>query len=354
MSTWFKQLGFDNNPLDARPNPKLVGLEEEEEELKNYILKEELCFLNGLTGAGKTSLLKKVQNSLPGHTFIYLDADALPSDFNLEESISDKRGFLDKITFRKFPKKKPVLIIDEFQATDPNLILQARSNWENPNEKKIKSIVIAQISKNLKNFAGSFKDRLGNRVIGVKQLDNEEMKKILKLRLKHPKKNINYCDRLSDDAITLLVQIADGNARRLLEYSDMIFDFHYRKFAEINPLAKKEDYVVTYHAAKEILTVNNINTEGYEMEDLDEDKERTTVSFEKQFTVPEQNVLRCLQRDGELNYEEIARELHTATDKSKDLLVKLKNKGAIVQAGRKNKKMRWRLTQSTQRLMVKR
>lgn len=348
MVAWFEQLGFKENPLDARPNPKLVGLEEEEDQLKNYIVKEELCFLNGLTGAGKTSLLKKVQDLLPNHTFIYLDADALPPDFNLEDAISNKRGFLDRISFRKFPKKKPVLIIDEFQATDPNLILEARSNWENPNEKKIKSIVIAQISKTLKNVAGSFKDRLGNRVITVKQLDNEEMKKILKLRLG------KYFDRVSDDALTLLVQIADGNARRLLEYTDLIFDFHYRRFAEINPLAKKDDYIVTYHAAKEILTVNNINTEGYEMEKIDDEKDRVTIPFEKKFTVPEQNVLRSLQRDGELNYEEVARELHIPMNKSKDLLAKLKSKGAIVSAGRKKKKMHWRLAQSTQRLMVKR
>ena len=354
MTTWFKQLGFNENPLDARPNPLLVGLEDEEDQLKTYILKEELCFLNGLTGAGKTSLLKKVQEALPDHKFIYLDADALPPDFDLEEAIVNKRGFLDKITFRKFPKKKPVLIIDEFQATDPNLILQARSNWENPNEKKIKSIVIAQISKNLKNTPGSFKDRLGNRVITVKQLDNEEMKRILELRLKNNQKESNYYQRISDDAANLLVQVADGNARRLLEFTDLIFDFHYRRFGDINPLHKKEDYLVTFHAPKEILNVNNINTEGYELEEGTTEKDRKTMPFEKQFTVPEQNVLRSLQRDGELNYEEISRELHTPTNKSKDLLAKLKKKGAIVSVGKKKKKTKWALTQSTLRLMVKR
>lgn len=82
--TWYEKLGFDENPLDSRPNPNLVGLDEEEERLKNYILKSEICFLNGLTGSGKTSLLMKTQNQLKGYKFIYLDANDLPRDFNID------------------------------------------------------------------------------------------------------------------------------------------------------------------------------------------------------------------------------------------------------------------------------
>src|SRR3989338_9632176 len=101
MQPWYKQLQFFANPLDARPNAQLVGLEEQEQQLKNFIVKEELCFLHGLTGAGKTSLLKKVQESMPDHTFIYLDADALPTAFNLDEALRGKRTFFDKIRLRR-------------------------------------------------------------------------------------------------------------------------------------------------------------------------------------------------------------------------------------------------------------
>ena len=131
MTTWYEKLKFDTNPLDARPNPNLVGLDEEAERLKNHILKEELCFLNGLTGSGKTSLLLKVQNELKQYKFVYLDAQDLPGDFNLEEELKKNMSFFDRITFRQFPRKKPVLLIDEFQSTNPNLILEARGKWEN-------------------------------------------------------------------------------------------------------------------------------------------------------------------------------------------------------------------------------
>ena len=37
MSAWYYKLNFDENPLDARPNPNLIGVDEEAERLKNHI-----------------------------------------------------------------------------------------------------------------------------------------------------------------------------------------------------------------------------------------------------------------------------------------------------------------------------
>jgi len=189
MNTWYEELKFDTNPLDTRPNSNLVGLDKETEKLKNHILKEELCFLNGLTGSGKTSLLLKIQNELKRYKFIYLDAQDLPPDFNLEQELKKKRSFFDKITFKQFPRKKPVLLIDEFQSTNPNLILEARGKWESQ-DRKIKSIVITQISKYLNNVSDSFKDRLGNRIMTLKPIDDFDMRKVLKNRLYNKKTKI--------------------------------------------------------------------------------------------------------------------------------------------------------------------
>src|SRR3989338_4781576 len=202
MASWYEKLKFGTNPLDARPNPDLIGLDEEAERLKNHILKEELCFLNGLTGSGKTSLLLKIQNELKQHRFIYLDAQDLPKDFNLEQELMKKRSFFDKITFKQFPRKKPVLLIDEFQSTNPNLILEARGKWESQ-ERKIKTIVIAQISKYLDNVSDSFKDRLGSRGITLRKLDDFDMRKVLETRLYNEKTKFNYIKKFKEDAIDL-------------------------------------------------------------------------------------------------------------------------------------------------------
>lgn len=397
MQLWYKQLQFSANPLDARPNAQLIGLQEQEQQLKNFIAKEELCFLHGLTGAGKTSLLKRVQETMPDHAFIYLDADALPTTFNLDDALRGKRTFFDKIRLRELPAKKTVLIVDEFQATDPRLILAARSKWENPHERHIKSIVLAQISEQMKNVPGSFKDRLGNRVIHLAPLDNETMHSVLQNRLVNTKTSVNYYDRLSPQAVDFLVRIADGNVRRLLEYADMIFDFHYLRFGDSNPLAYKADYKVTFPAAKEILTINNINVEGYVPEVLKKDKtskitdqgvtkqkpvahdafqalaaeaqsipapalevpliktpepNRAASTFDKEFTLAEQNVLRALSRHDLMSLKEIATNIHLEINKCNGVVANLKKKNAIVSLTKEGGEKAWQLTESAKRAMV--
>lgn len=417
MEPWYKQLDFAENPLDARPNTKLVGLEEQEVQLKNFILKEQLCFLHGLTGAGKTSLLKHVQESLPNHTFIYLDADAIPADFDLTAALQGKRSFLDKIRLREMPEKKPVLIIDEFQATDPKLVLEARSRWENPNERQIKSIVFAQISDQLKNVPGSFKDRLGNRVITLSPLTNDAMKQILQLRLHNRKTKRDYYGQLSPQTVQFLVAVADGNARRLLEFTEMLFDYHWQRFQERNPITHKQDYKIQYPAAKEILLVNNVPIEGYELEKKkkvkqiksmkenlspavekevsqpivvveqkeavavleehlnteqkqetlqpvtqqevlaavtqeSESLERVSQTFDKEFSIAEQNVLRALLRHERLTLKQLATNIHLEINKCNGVIANLKKKNAIVPSGKLQGEKGWQITPSAKRAMV--
>ena len=385
MEPWYTQLEFSENPLDARPNSELIGLEEQEQQIKNFILKEELCFLNGLTGAGKTSLLKRIQEVFPDYSFIYLDADALPPSFNLTEALRGKRTLFDMIRLKEMPTKKTVLIIDEFQATDPRIVLEARSRWENPTERHIKSIIIAQISEQLKNVPGSFKDRLGNRIVRLTPLSNDVMRQVLEKRLSNTKTGINYYKQLSSQAVDFLIAVADGNVRRLLEYTDLIFDFHYQRFKESNPLARTKDYTVTFPAAKEILTVNNIPIDGYVPEvakkhstskiidqssakqkpiaepeikapvaDVPEVREppRVVQTFDKEFTLAEQNVLRSVTRHEPMTLKQIATDIHLEINKCNGVIANLKKKNAIVSTTKVSGDKSWQLTESAKRAMV--
>ena len=348
MKTWYEELGFDTNPLDTRPNPDLVGLDEEAERLKNHILKEELCFLNGLTGSGKTSLLLKIQNELRGHKFIYLDAQDLPKDFNLEEELKGKRSFFDKITFKQFPRKKPILLIDEFQSTNPNLILEARGKWESQ-ERKIKSIVIAQISKYLDNVSDSFKDRLGSRIVTLKQLDDFDMRKVLEKRLYNEKTKINYIKKFDEGAVDLIIKVADGNVRRLLEYIDTIFDFHHSSFRDINPI-ERETYNLNYHAVKEILERNNISVADFEKE---APRKKNTPHFEDMFSPLQQKILEFLSEFDRVTIVGIAKRMKIAMSTARKSISALKKKNAIIVAGKKMNRELLVVAPSVRRLMVK-
>ena len=353
MQQWYKDLGFSQNPFDIRPNALLVGLDSQEEKLKNHILKEEVCFINGLTGSGKSSLLKKIQYSLKNHKFIYLDAHDLPQDFGLEKELKKKRSFFDKIRLKEYPSKKPVLIIDEFQDTDKNIVLQARSNWEYHSKKRIKSIVIAQISKHLKNVTDSFKERIGNRMISLPSLDDDELKMMLSLRLSQTKKGEAAFKKLTGSALDILIYASGGNPRRLLEYTDLVFDFHHLKFGDLNPIYN-DDYKISVHAAKEILVVNGINTAGFSAV-LDEKKKTTRQgeAFERYFDTDEQKVLKFLLAHGASTYSTIALVTKINKKKLKKIVANLKKKNGIRSAGREKKKFLWEITPQAKRMTVK-
>ncbi|MAE13637.1 hypothetical protein CMO92_03655 [Candidatus Woesearchaeota archaeon] len=346
---WFKVFGWQENPLDVRPNSELIGLEGQEEQLRNHIDKGEVCFLNGLTGSGKSSLLKRMQEEMTGHKFIYLDAQDLPPGFNLEEELKKKRSFFDMITFKKFPSKEPVLIIDEFQDTDPDLILEARGKWESSYDRKIKSIIVAQISRSLKNVTASFKERLGNRVIQTRTLDDEEMKEILRIRLNARGKNIY--NKLHSETLNLLVACADGNPRRLLEYTDYIFDFHHRKFGKNNPLITNRTYMVSYWGAKEILGLYSVNVSQYKYLES-EKKKRNYKSFERKFKKNERELLLYLLPKP-LSYKALAAKCKMTEHQVRAFVTSLRKKGAIVDAGTKNRKKILAVSNHVKRLTVK-
>ncbi|MFC1648632.1 AAA family ATPase [Nanoarchaeota archaeon] len=346
---WYHEMGFDANPLDVRPNPKLVGLELEEKRLRNHIEKGEICFLNGLTGSGKSSLLKKLQEEMKGHKFIYLDAQDLPRSFNIEEELGKKRSFFDRITLKKFPAQSPVLIIDEFQDTHPDIVLQARSKWENPNERRIKSIVIAQIDKRLKNVTPSFKERIGNRMVTLPTLTDNEMSEILKKRLKSGRKN--YYNKLHSEAVNLLVAVADGNPRRLLEYTDSIFDFHHRKFTRSNPLTESQSYLVTYYGAKEILEAHKVNVKAYKYLEP-KMKKRRAEAFEKKFGSQERKTLMYAMTSPK-TIEQVAKRLKVSNSKASKILNELKAQNAVEPAGKKDRKKLWKTTEHVKRLTVR-
>ncbi|PLW79370.1 hypothetical protein C0585_08140 [Candidatus Woesearchaeota archaeon] len=347
--TWFKQLKFVENPLDIRPSTILIGLDEEEERLKNHIQKGEVCFINGLTGSGKTSLLKKIQEAMKDHEFIYLDAHDLPKNFNLEDELKSKKSIFDKITFKEWPKKPPVIIIDEFQETDRNLVLKIRSKWENPIQKRIKSIIFAQISHHLHNVTDSFKERIGNRTITLSPLDSENLKRMLSARLLKRKRS--YADRFADEALNMLIYSSGGNPRRFLEQADLVFDFHYQRFKDINPIIK-EGYKINHYAVKEILELNGINCEGFKAK-TDVKKKSTGDTFETYFTENEKKVLNFLIQKGPSTYSQIALGIKIKKAMVKRIVQGLKKKNGVKLEGRTDQGYTWNVSPHAKRMTVK-
>ncbi|MBI4447718.1 AAA family ATPase [Candidatus Woesearchaeota archaeon] len=344
---WYIDFDFEHNPLDIRPNPDVVGLDSEEKRIINYIHAGEVCFVNGLTGSGKTSLLQKVRERLTDFSFIYLNAEDLPQDFNLEEEFRKKKTFLEKITFRSLPQKKAVLVIDEFQATDPNLLIDVEKKFESKNKWPIQAVVVAQIQTRLKNVSNPLRKKLKKHIIATKLLNDELIKEVLRRRLYNKKTDTNLYHKLSPDAVNLLVMCADGSVRRLLEYADMVFDFHQTKFGKNNPLVKTSDYKVIGPGVEEILALNGINVKGF----LNK-KEQPATTFEKKFSEKEQKMMKFLLAYGPLSTRRLAKRFNFSENKARRVLAEFKNRNLVILGAMKGKQPLWELSNHAKRLMV--
>ncbi|MFH1592836.1 MAG: ATP-binding protein [Candidatus Woesearchaeota archaeon] len=202
---WYRIYGWKENPFSNKAGVELVGVDAEKERIKDYVVAGDICFLTGERGVGKTSLLGWLRDSLRRHSFIYIDGEEY-EEVDLDYLLKKNAGF-----WRKYPKNA-VLLIDESQGVDEDLKKLLRIYWE---KGLIRSVVISQIDDKLKNFSDDIKHRIGFRVIGLGKLNSSDSVRLIKDRCKA---NCPF----DDVAINSIVEISDGNPRRILENCERV------------------------------------------------------------------------------------------------------------------------------------
>lgn len=236
---WYEKLGFENNPLDVRSNPNLIGVSDVEDTLLSYIKQGQICMLYGFTGSGKTSMLERLQNrsDLEDYKFIFLSGDRLKPEHDIEKDLDSGRSFFEKL-LRKKPRNY-VVLLDESHEISRYVTETVKGLWnaKDDNDFGIHSVVICQIEDNIgTNFSGSFKDRMGNKVLRMRKLTSEELKEVLTQRLTVNDKD--YSDSFNGEALDLIITSSGGSVRALLDIIGHIF-MYLDKFEE-NPIFKDE------------------------------------------------------------------------------------------------------------------
>jgi len=208
---WYKSFGWNENPFSIKTSTELVGLENKKKELLNYILSGDICFLNGPTGIGKTSLLRWIEKSLRSHKVIYIDAAGVGKGFSLTTYLKKQNSFFNRIFGSDFPKNT-VVLIDESQDCDQELIKALKLHWDHDH---IKSIVITQINPKLSKFSESFKHRLGKRIVFLDKLSKSEGYDLVRLRVedKNP---------FDISAIEAVLESSDYIPRKILENCEIV------------------------------------------------------------------------------------------------------------------------------------
>src|SRR3989344_407927 len=202
---WYEPYGWKENPFSIKNPSALVGVEEKKQELISYVNAGDVCFLNGQTGVGKTSLLRWLTNNLKEHKVIYIDAAGIQDSFSLTNYLKKQTPIFSKLTGKQFPKNT-VILVDESQDCNPEFLKALKLHWDHNH---IKSIVVTQINPEL-NFSESFRNRIGNRIIPIGRLSSSEGYELISLRTN----NKNPFDK---SAIEAILEYSHYIPRKILE-----------------------------------------------------------------------------------------------------------------------------------------
>jgi len=210
ITMWFKEYGWKQNPFSIKSNTKLFGLEEKKKEVINYIQSGDICWLTGITGVGKSSLLKWIEENLKNNKIYYLDAASVQPSFSITKYLTSKNSFFNKLTGNKFPKNT-IILVDESQECNKELIKALKLHWDHKN---IKSIVVTQIG-SLNNFNISFQDRIGKRVVKLGNVSKSDACELIKFRAGDK----NPFDKAS---MEYLIEQAECRPRKILELCEIV------------------------------------------------------------------------------------------------------------------------------------
>lgn len=320
---WFEQLGFSHYPLDARSNPNLVGVDDLQSRLVEYIQQGNMCLVSGFTGSGKTSMLQRIQHDprLSEFRFIYISADGVKKGYDINDAIKDARSFVELITFKK--PKKLVVLLDESHLANRILTESIKSKWNfvySDGTKMIQSVVISQIESKLgTNFSGSFIDRLGHRVIQMRRLSYKDLGKVLDIRLHNGKKN--YADYFSKEGRELLTKSVEGSVRQLFEYTDSLF----RRLCAMQPNPfSQQDFSITKSIVFNLLQEAGLSV--YSDTAVAKEGVIEKLLSTKRF----KDAIDVFEQFGTISPVILAEKLDTSYKNAQKLLKELENKDAII------------------------
>jgi len=286
---------LEENPFSIKSNPYVVGLEREKKLLLQYIKNNDICFLTGHLGTGKSSLLLWIKNNLNSHNVFYIDAADVEKNFSIKEFLKNSKKWFD--IFRTYPRNI-VVLLDESQDCDYNLQKALKLHWDHGH---IKSIVITQINQNLGNFSPSFKDRIGKRIIKLDKLNKLDAINLINLRLRNKK-------LFDEKAIEKIIEIADYIPRKILEFCELV----YLK----NKDKKKIELVDVKKTLREknrtkIKKRNQVNEESGEIKKM------------PRLTLPQKKIIKSLDKGKTI--EEISKDLEIPLEKVKEELNNLQD-----------------------------
>ena len=175
--SWYEEHGYMEDPFSTKKGAFIgqsVNLNRPSEELAYNIEAGNMVLVEGAKGTGKTTLLFSAIEKFRGERkVIYFDCGADKVD--VKELMQNKYGFIGELL--SLTPKGMILLLDNFKALGRKDVERAKYYFDN---NRIKSIVFAG---NGTQLPENIRDRIGSRVIKLKQLNAKGAAELVKNRL---------------------------------------------------------------------------------------------------------------------------------------------------------------------------
>lgn len=237
---WYEELGYDENPFEVNPfkiDFKLVNRKNEAEELLYRIEAGSMMLIEGKDGIGKTSLLKHAIDNFKGKgKVIYIDGDKLSKRLNVEELLIKRSGLIRGRLLKKKPKRMILLFDNVHQLTEK----QSEKIKFYFDQDYLKSVVFTTDNYKNVSFSDSLRDRIGERVIVLNNLKEEDAIQIIKDRFKE--------ELLREEIIKEIYKNSDKNLKQLLTNCSFVLEYitdnekKEIKKDEIKKILKEKEY----------------------------------------------------------------------------------------------------------------
>lgn len=226
---WFEELGFDGNPFSTDPAfsaRSSAGLEKQLGELEYHASSGSIAFVEGAEGSGKSVLLQKLAWKL-GSRAVFVDA-AL-GDVDVRAVLNSKASLLGRLLGN--PPRNLVLLVDNAAAISPASLEVLKYYYDNNN---FSSVVLAGTSLKSSGLSPSVIDRVGNRVVKVPALAEEDALLMVRNRL-------GSSGLFSEEVVRRIYKLSGKNAKRFLQLCEAAC----RKAAAAKSSAVSEEHMAS-------------------------------------------------------------------------------------------------------------
>lgn len=202
--TWYEKYDFGEDPF-AR-NERVYGLDKVLDELVYRVESGSMAFVEGKEGAGKSAVLKQLIKRFGGKgKIIYFDCGQIEKKVNIEKLMTGKYGFFGRVFGIK--PGDMILLLDNANFLSRKNCERIKNYFDN---NYIRSVVFTGVSYTKARFSKSLRDRIGGRVVKLKQLSPEQALQLVNERAPG-------IELLGGDSIKKIYKLSSNNPKKFLE-----------------------------------------------------------------------------------------------------------------------------------------